>query len=129
MKILSKAVDIRIVIAVFILFLVLPQTLLAEDSVSTDFESCILQEYGDSQLSPEAAYQIGACFYEIVHERCMHQGDFELANKSLMTLSNVSSHIILQYADSWFVLAAKDGHQTAMQQLAKTRKKLDTVTP
>ncbi len=127
MKILSGAIDIKIVIAVFIMLLMLPQTLVAEEGVSTDFESCILQEYGDSQLSPEAAFQIGACFYKIVHARCMHDG--EPVSEPLMTLSSVSSHIILQYADSWFVLAAKDGHQAAVQQLAKTRLKLDSNTP
>ena len=70
---------------------------------------------------------MGACFYDIVHARCEHDGDDESADRPLMTLSSVSSHIILQYADSWFVLAAKDGHQAAMQQLAKTRVKLNAV--
>jgi len=48
-------------------------------------------------------------------------------DKPLMALNSVSSHIILQYADSWFVLAAKNGHQAAMQQLVETRLKLVTV--
>jgi len=129
MHIHSETINIKIIIAVFIMLLILPQTLMAEEGISTDFESCILQEHGDFLLSSEAAFQIGACFYKIVHARCMHEGDYELVGKPLMTLSSVSSHIILQYADSWFVLAARDGHQAATQQLAKTRLKLDSVVP
>ena len=127
MKILSEVIDINITIAVFIMLLIAPQTLLAEEGVSTDFESCILQEYGELQQSPETAFQIGVCFYEIVHERCQHDGGHEVADKAL--ISTVSSHIILQYADSWLVLAVKDGHKAAMQQLAKTRLKLDSAMP
>ncbi len=129
MKLLSKAIDIKILITVFIMLLILPQTLLSEESVSTDFETCILQEYNDSQQSPEAAFKIGTCFYQIVHARCNHAGDYEVADKPLMIQSPVSSHIILQYADSWFVLAANDGHQAAMQQLVETRLKLESAMP
>lgn len=127
MKILSRGVDIKVIIAVFIMLLILPQALLAEEDASSDFESCILQEHGDLKKTPETAFQVGTCFYEIVHDRCKHDGDDESGNKPLLSLSSVSSHIILQYADSWFVLAAKDGHQAAMEQLAKTRVKLNAV--
>ncbi len=127
MRMLSKLVDINITIAAFIMLLTFSQVLMAEEDMATDFESCILQEYSDFQQSPETAFQIGVCFYEIVHERCQHDGDYEVADKVL--ISSVSSHIILQYADSWLVLAAKDGHQAAKQQLAKTRLKLDSAMP
>lgn len=127
MKAISEVIDIKILIAGFIMLLILPQNLLAEEGEGTDFESCILQEYSDSQQSPESAFQIGACFYEIVHARCNHDGAYKSVDKPLMALNSVSSHIILQYADSWFVLAAKDGHQDAMQQLAETRLKLVSV--
>lgn len=132
MRILSKAIDIKVVISVIILFLMLPQALVAEEEMSTDFESCILQEYGEPEQSSETAFQIGACFYEIVDARCDHDGTHGVADKSVMPLiqpSPVSSQIILQYADSWFVLAAKDGHQAAVQQLAKTRLKLGSSMP
>ena len=132
MRVLSKAIDIKVMIFAIIMLLVLPQTLMAEEEESTDFESCILQEYGEPEQSSETAFQMGACFYEIVHARCDHDGAHGVADKSLMPLtpqSPVSSQIILQYADSWFVLAAKDGHQAAVQQLAKTRQKLGSSLP
>ena len=129
MTLLGKAIDIKIIMTVLVMILVLPQRLLAEEEASTDFESCILQEYSDLQRSPEAAFQIGSCFYQIVHTRCNHTDDYHAEDAPLMAESPVSSHIILQYADSWFVLAAKDGHQAAMQQLVQTRSKLDASIP
>ncbi len=128
MKPFSKVAYIQKVIVVFILSLVLPQALIAEEPQFSEFEHCVLQEHEGLQQpleqSSEAAFQIGTCFYQIVDERCGHEVDFGLADHHLRLPSTVSSHIILQYADSWFVLAAKEGHEAATQQLEQTRLKL-----
>lgn len=124
MKLRGKAIGIRSLCFAFILPLLLPQSLKAEEVLSTDFEYCVFQEYVDFQQTAEEAFKIGECFYQIVHSRCGHIVDNEAASKPLTVPSHVSSQIILQYADSWFVLAAKDGHQAAKQQLEQTRRKL-----
>ena len=124
MKLLSRVIDIKRLSVIFIMFLISPQALLAEEELSSDFEHCILQEYEGFQQSSEVAFQIGTCFYQIVNERCGHEIDYEIADEHFMLPSPISSQIILQYADSWFVRAAKDGHEAATQQLEQTRQKL-----
>lgn len=124
MRLLSRVIDIKRMSVVFIISLMLPQALVAEEMLPTEFEHCILQEYDDLQQSSETAFQIGTCFYQIVHERCGHETDHEMADHNLRLPTPISSQIILQYADSWFVLAAKEGHAAATEHLEHTRQKL-----
>lgn len=123
MSVHNRVVGVGIIF-LLCLFLLLPNAVSADEEAFTDFERCVVQEYEENARTPETAYQIGECFYQIVHRRCDHMS-VSMNTETMQALkSKISAHIILQYADSWFVLAAKDGHLGATEQLAQTRRRL-----
>ena len=95
----------------------------AENLIITDstdgvgsFYECFGTDYYETSILPEEAYRRAECFISLVRESSIKEG---VAFNELDVGAN--QHTILQYANSWYALAAEKGYPLAAKRLDRNQ--------
>lgn len=88
---------------------------MSTDGISS-FHNCFDSEYHAQTITPEEAYKKGECFMNLAKgNRLLGQSIFNQSE------AGADRHTILQYANSWFVVAAGKGSSIAKYSLEQNR--------
>ena len=95
----------------------------AEYPTEEDLWDCYDIEFQHDTITPDVAYSIGQCFSDLA--ALIDATDYHGIYGAPMIADISNKNVVLNYADSWFMLAVYKGHPSAQNELATTRYQLD----